>query len=523
LAKHWKAPWFTKKAVVVAGPAPSAFTKKVKESMIAAEEARLKRQVDGEKRVWEAEQKTKREVRQRSIDQQRRAAEAAGEPFEEPAEPEAETPDWEAKMKVEHSSVVKDVKEFRVPAPKDIEPLDIPKIFGDFSFPAAGPREVVDPRWLLDSEPSSPKKGAGEGFDAVEFAWEKKPGADKYLAAYKAKLKVEEIYDSFTPTSFCSGAVAEFLKEKTAMREHQDTYMKEVAKRKAAKEKAAAGEEKKEDGEAKEGDDAKPKDESGDVDMEKKEEEEPAVDLSVDDDAPPVEITSKLEIESIDGKKTPLYKAWGMEDWILLTLRVELHIMLRAFKADVTDKDPERKGITTKTLPYYYEKFLGKAWDPYAFGQPTLEKILEYASDAVGVSSGLLTLKSKEALPLEAFVKTTEKSRRDRESKLLMGDDSARLEFNAPGKGKGKKGADKGKGAQNKGYAAKGYPQPPKGGKGFNPQIGQQSYPPQSYAPSYGQKRPAPDDYAAKRPAMMSGGYGYGGGYGKGYAYGKGK
>ena len=27
-----------------------------------------------------------------------------------------------------------------------------------------------------------------------------------------------------------------------------------------------------------------------------------------------------------------------------------------AFKADVTEKDPERKGITPKNLAYYYEK-----------------------------------------------------------------------------------------------------------------------------------------------------------------------
>ena len=43
-----------------------------------------------------------------------------------------------------------------------------------------------------------------------------------------ARKKVEEIYDSFTPTAFCQGAIADFLKEKTAMREHQTAYAKEV-------------------------------------------------------------------------------------------------------------------------------------------------------------------------------------------------------------------------------------------------------------------------------------------------------
>jgi hypothetical protein len=314
------------------------------------------------------------------------------------------------------------------------------------------------------------------------------------------------------------------------MREHQDAYTKDVAKRIAAKEKLAAeadaiaAKEEKKEGDEEAKPEEEKKDGEGDVDMEKKE-EEPAVDLSVDDDAAPVEISSSLDVESIDGKKTPLYKAWGIEDWILLTMRVELHLLIRAFKADVTDKDPERKGITPKNLAHYYELFMGKAFDPQAFGQTTLEKLLEYASDVVQVSGGVLTLKSKEGLPLTAFIKETEKRRRERESKLLAGDDSAKLEFKAPGQGMGKKGAkggDKGKGKSNAGYtagySAKGYPQPPKGGKGYSPQVG-------GYGQPYAQKRPADDSYAAKRPRPMmdmSAGYGYGG-YGKGYGYGKGK
>jgi len=565
LTKYWKAPWFTKKAVVVTGTPPQSFTKKVKDSMVAAEKERLKTLVGREKLVWENEQKHKREARERKIDLEKKKAEEAGETYEEPAEEAVETPDWEAKMKVD-PAFVKDVVHFRVPAPKDIEPVELPKIFCDFTLPVAGPRDVVDARWVLEGEPAAPK--GGEGFDAVEFAWEKKPGADKYLAAYKAKLKVEEIYDSFTPTAFCQGAIADFLKEKTAMREHQTAYAKEVALRKAAKEKQAAEAEKpkaeepkaeepvkEEAGEKKEGDteaSSPKKEESGDVDMadvEKKEkEEEPAVDMTVDDDAPPVAISAKLDVENTDGKKTPLYKAWGMDDWILLSMRVELHTLIRAFNEDVTSKDPERKGITLKNLGHYYTLFFKKEWDPHAFGQTTAEKLIEYASDVVQVSGGVLTLKSKEALPLAAFVKETEKCRRDRENRLAMGDDSASLEFNAPGRGKGKKGKDgKGKDAgAGKGGGKYGtqYPQAPKGGKGYSPQIaGPQSYATQAYgaqyggaqygaqaygaqyggAQSYGQKRPADNDYSAKRPAMMPG-YGYGGGYQqKGYGYGKGK
>merc|ERR1719353_1381115 len=87
-------------------------------------------------------------------------------------------------------------------------------------------------------------------------------------------------------------------------------------------------------------------------------------------------------------------------------------------------------------------------------------------------------------------------------------DDSARLEFRGKGyqnQGKGYQNQDKGKGYQNqwnKGAQAK-------GGPAYAPSV---SYKGGGQQP-YGQKRPADNDYAAKRPRPY-GAPAYGGGYG---------
>merc|ERR1719487_473176 len=118
------------------------------------------------------------------------------------------------------------------------------------------------------------------------------------------------------------------------MRQHYDEYATAAEKRKA---KLEPKEEVKAEGEGEE-----PKAE-GDVEM-KEEPKEEDVDMTVDDDAPPVPVSSVADIEDIDGKKTPLYKDFGSEDWLLLQLRVEVNIVLAAFKEDVTSKDADRKG-----------------------------------------------------------------------------------------------------------------------------------------------------------------------------------
>merc|ERR1719331_279561 len=376
-------------------------------------------------------------------------------------------------------ALVKDVT-FRPPPQTDIESNDLVYSFPSFSLPVDGPREVVDKRWLpKDEEP--PAASGGEGFDEVEYVWQKKAAAEKYFKAWTAEKKVEELYAGLQPTAFCKEAMAEFTKLKTAMRDRSEAYSAEVEKRKAAKAKAEAAaaapapeekpaeeakaEEKAEEtaeetAEAKteepkspkkeaEGVKEEPKAESGDVEMapageEKAEKAEESLDMTVDDDAAPVAITAPLE------------------DWALMTMRAELHILLRSFKADVTEKDAERRGITTKHLGFYYSLFLQKSLDPTSVGMPSQEKLLEYLSDVVTVTGGVLALKSSEDLPLAAFVKETESRRRDREKKLLAGDESVRLEFNAPGKGKWKgkgdkgKGFDKGKGTQNQYNMGKG-------------------------------------------------------------------
>ena len=54
------------------------------------------------------------------------------------------------------------------------------------------------------------------------------------------------------------------------------------------------------------------------------------------------------------GNGEPLFADFNWEDWALLTLRYELHLLSHAFKKDVDD--PERPGFSDTHLSFYYNK-----------------------------------------------------------------------------------------------------------------------------------------------------------------------
>ncbi|CAE8642448.1 unnamed protein product, partial [Polarella glacialis] len=53
-----------------------------------------------------------------------------------------------------------------------------------------------------------------------------------------------------------------------------------------------------------------------------------------------------------DGSGKPLFAHFGHEDWVLLSLRAELNLLVHAFKRDC--QDPERTGIHPDHLPFYW-------------------------------------------------------------------------------------------------------------------------------------------------------------------------
>mmetsp|Transcript_6185 Transcript_6185/g.14367 ORF Transcript_6185/g.14367 Transcript_6185/m.14367 type:complete len:811 (+) Transcript_6185:154-2586(+) len=127
-------------------------------------------------------------------------------------------------------------------------------------------------------------------------------------------------------------------------------------------------------------------------------------------------------------KGDPLYAKFEHEDWTLLSLRYEVHLLLHAFRRDVND--PTRPTFHKSHLPFYYQRYYGKVLSPKSFNVWSLDKVLEWIEDTVEVTaSGTLEADLEEDTPLECFVRLAEEHRRERQLRVDMGDDSAYLKF----------------------------------------------------------------------------------------------
>ncbi|CAE7458753.1 Hnrnpu [Symbiodinium pilosum] len=154
--------------------------------------------------------------------------------------------------------------------------------------------------------------------------------------------------------------------------------------------------------------------------------------------------SDKVDFDSLDvfgvedvmdvGGGEPLFAAFTFEDWTLMSLRYELHLMAHAFRRD--SHDPGRISVPVEHLAFYYQKYYKKALNIKFFGVDSCEELVSMVSDTV-----LITGKSKVLEPqlpddLEStnlFVMLTEESRRDRNRRIDMGDDSAKLKIVASG------------------------------------------------------------------------------------------
>merc|ERR1712048_61694 len=85
------------------------------------------------------------------------------------------------------------------------------------------------------------------------------------------------------------------------------------------------------------------------------------------------------------GKGMPLCKEFLPEDWTMANLRVELSLLVHAFKHDVNDE--ERLGIHIEHLPFYYQKYYNKPLTPKNFGVESMESLLSLIPDTMYTSS----------------------------------------------------------------------------------------------------------------------------------------
>lgn len=127
------------------------------------------------------------------------------------------------------------------------------------------------------------------------------------------------------------------------------------------------------------------------------------------------------------GNGQPLFANFDFEDWCLLCVRLELHLLFLALRRELDDA--ERTQFHESHLRYYYQKYFRRALNLNFFGGD-LACLLGLVKDTVTPKeAGLLECVFSEEFPISCFVKFTEGERRERHRRVDAGDETAMLKF----------------------------------------------------------------------------------------------
>jgi len=242
---------------------------------------------------------------------------------------------------------------------------------------------------------SLPEKA--EGFDEINFCWEKKDGASKYIREWILKNKRDQRVEDLTP--------GEWFKEKWAAwsKECQDLRKKQTEFKTKGKV-------------------SKPKKEGEEAEEEKKDEE---MEINVED----LDVMAQTDIDDINNKGQPLYAKFEFEDWALLSIRFELYCLAKSFSRDLND--PDIPGVTETHLAYYYNKYFKKQFSLKGYNCAELKDLVDLVKDTMKLNptSKVLETSFGDDTPFAEFVKLSEENRRERERRVDAGDETAKLKF----------------------------------------------------------------------------------------------
>merc|ERR1711957_124853 len=140
-----------------------------------------------------------------------------------------------------------------------------------------------------------------------------------------------------------------------------------------------------------------------------------------------IDISTVADVADI-GNGEPLFMNFVVEDWTLVGLRFELHLLVHAFKHDVND--PDVTSFHEKNLLFYYMRYYKKPFNPKTFGLNDLSDFVKLVKDTIQLTStSSVASLHKEDTALEDFVKLTERNRRERQRRVEVGDEAALLQF----------------------------------------------------------------------------------------------
>lgn len=162
-------------------------------------------------------------------------------------------------------------------------------------------------------------------------------------------------------------------------------------------------------------------------DEDKKEGEDKPTEIDADD----LDVFAVENVLDI-GSGEPLFANFEFEDWCLISLRYELHLLVFAFRRDMDD--PDRTTFHENHLPFYFNRYYKKALDLKLYGLGSHADVVEMVKDTVVINSEsrMLEVKLAEDISFDHFVKLTEEHRRDRQRRLDAGDETAELKFTKP-------------------------------------------------------------------------------------------
>mmetsp|Transcript_73122 Transcript_73122/g.169568 ORF Transcript_73122/g.169568 Transcript_73122/m.169568 type:complete len:858 (-) Transcript_73122:151-2724(-) len=365
---------FHKTAYVMMGDPSEEFKEGVQALLL--QDKRAKAELEIRRKKQEAERK-------RLIDAKRQKAKAKGEDGEkEEAADDEKMGEAEEELKAVELTAEDRKVVFRKKALPDILPADLAKAFTRFSLPKEE-----------------------EGFDKISFEWQPAEAATGYLREWVLKRKATQRVEDIQPSKWFKENLVEWHKLLLEWKKKQTEWKKVIDQLQEWKKE---GKKKTPEDDKKEGDDKPTEIDAEDLDV--------------------------FRVENVCdvGSGEPLFANFEYEDWCLLALRYELHLLINAFRKDIND--PDRPTFHESHLMFYYNRYFTKSLDLKVFNVTSNKELVEMIKDtmALNPTNGMLECQLGEDTQMDNFVKLAEEHRRDRQRRLDAGDESAELKFLKP-------------------------------------------------------------------------------------------
>ncbi|CAE6920097.1 Hnrnpu [Symbiodinium sp. CCMP2592] len=284
----------------------------------------------------------------------------------------------------------------------DIPEKELAKVFSDFSLPTAD-----------------------EGFQEIQFMWQGEKECLEHMQKWIAERKLTQRVEDLKPTEWFKKQAElwqqSMMKWKRKFEDWQDPLKRRRLEDDARRRREEQPQEKE-----------KPLpvgrlDEKV-VDLDEDEPPKPQKPPDSCDDVDPWTLEDLLDI----GTGEPLFSKFTWEDWMMLELRFQLHVLVHGYKHCMND--PGRVSFHESHTQFYFETFWGRELSLRNYGVESIAELLRMVRDTIEVlpNNSVLDPQLSDDTPLENFVRLTEDYRRDRLRKLDAGDQTAALRLQKP-------------------------------------------------------------------------------------------